>query len=110
MTKLEYFKLIEGAVNNNILPCYNSDGLCLYRGDNGKKCIFGLLIPDENYTPGMENATAFCLVKSNPGLFNQVDGLTAHDYNDLQMIHDYYSYNPWNKVKFLDEVKEFLEI
>jgi hypothetical protein len=31
------------------------DGKCLYRGPNGRKCIVGYLIKDEDYTTEMDN-------------------------------------------------------
>lgn len=31
------------------------NGNCLYRGPNGTKCAAGALIPDEIYTPSIEN-------------------------------------------------------
>lgn len=33
-------------------------GACAYRGDGGRKCTAGLLIPDEKYVPAMEGKTA----------------------------------------------------
>ncbi len=32
----------------------NKELLCAYRGDNGRKCAFGLYIPDELYSPQLE--------------------------------------------------------
>jgi hypothetical protein len=34
------------------------DHSCLYRGPNGKKCAAGILIPDEKYSPELEDASA----------------------------------------------------
>lgn len=33
-------------------------GECAYRGDNGRRCTVGLLIPDAKYTPMMEGTGA----------------------------------------------------
>ena len=32
-----------------------SNVTCAYRGDNGRKCAAGILIPDDRYHPNMEN-------------------------------------------------------
>ena len=35
---------------------------CLYRGPNGTRCFVGALIPDENYTPSLENLGVGCSI------------------------------------------------
>lgn len=34
-----------------------AEGTCLYRASDGRKCAFGVLIPDELYNPILENTT-----------------------------------------------------
>lgn len=37
------------------------EGTCAYRGEDGCKCAIGVLIPDDQYTEGMEYNTVFGL-------------------------------------------------
>lgn len=37
------------------VQCANSAGNCMYRGPNGLKCAVGALIPDEEYSPLMDD-------------------------------------------------------
>lgn len=64
---------------------------CLYRGPNGTRCFVGALIPDENYTPFLENLGAgheWVLEKLGYNEELDSDGV-IHDFLcRLQTIHD----------------------
>lgn len=57
---------------------------CLYRAPNGDMCAIGCLIPDEVYTPEMENNGCDVILKKLP------DYLSKHGelLNELQRVHD----------------------
>ena len=69
---------------------------CRYRTKDGRKCAFGLLIPDEKYSPNMEGQAANVdLFYSFPDCFTPVEGLKAdgcsalsNDYRAVQACHD----------------------
>jgi hypothetical protein len=62
--------------------------ICLYRGPNGSKCAFGVLIPDEDYSEKMEgNGCHSPIFTRNYEKW----GLVENDwlfYIDLQAVHD----------------------
>ena len=63
---------------------------CAYRGENGKMCAVGCLIPDDLYDPRMENHTSSHVLSAYPkfqGLFENVDevGIVL---SGLQSLHD----------------------
>jgi len=57
MTRQEIFtKVATHLLTQN---AQSRDGLgCAYRGEEGRMCAAGCLIPDELYTPGLEGASA----------------------------------------------------
>lgn len=65
---------------------------CLYRGPKGKKCAVGLFIPDEVYSPGMEDKNVAAIVKRYPKLLSVLP-LSSVALGNLQYIHDYHLQN-----------------
>ena len=66
---------------------------CVYRGDYDAKspirCAFGVLIPDELYTPDFENTTAFNLFDNHPQLTALFDDVgTRRFIVEAQRLHD----------------------
>jgi len=67
-------------------PCSHVPGepKCLYRDSKGNKCLIGLQIPDDIYSPDMENRDAinlereFNIVFENAGMANSMQG-DLHD-------------------------------
>lgn len=57
---------------------------CMYRGPKGCRCAVGLLIPDNEYNPGLEGATAVEMKQHCPSLEQYPDGFLM----DLQGAHD----------------------
>jgi hypothetical protein len=63
---------------------------CAYRGEKGRMCAVGCLIPDELYDPQMENKTSSHVLSSYPKvqeLFENVNDVNPL-LNDLQALHD----------------------
>ena len=66
---------------------------CMYRGENGKKCAVGVLIPDEEYLSGFEGKDVRELLNHYPRLHTVFD--LSEEYDGelrllvmLQDIHD----------------------
>lgn len=59
-TKQEIFDAVwNGAKAQGFERSVDAHGTCAYRGEDGRKCNAGHLIPDELYTPDLEGA-AWC--------------------------------------------------
>lgn len=61
--------------------------VCLYRGPNGKKCAVGMFIPDEKYSPSMENKSALGLSNDHEYVDTTLP-LSFHGMDSLQSVHD----------------------
>lgn len=69
---------------------------CAYRGEDGTKCAYGVLIPDDEYNPKMEHKTAGVLHMIDgyvaPAIRNQIGDLLSQEHlnlcNALQIAHD----------------------
>lgn len=70
---------------------------CAYRGDDGRKCAVGCLIPDELYSPHMEGKTIMgeevYTVLQELGL---MDGNKGKLLGDLQFLHDHDEQVPYS--------------
>jgi hypothetical protein len=69
-----------------------TDGGCVYRAPNGRKCAAGHLLPDEAYHPGLEGMSWASVVRRHPSLaaIGSVD-FVMH----LQSIHDTAADSPY---------------
>lgn len=83
------------SVRAHVTPGGGKSIICAYRGDNGCKCFAGHLIPDDRYSPKLEN---YSMAKSiardmlDPELCGKSQ--TIDDINFLslgQKAHDYSS-------------------
>lgn len=71
------------------------DGLCLYRGGDGRKCAIGCLIPDDLYSPEMENQNLYGpLIRAALGDFLR-DSEHEKLLSMLQLAHDSYHPSQW---------------
>lgn len=74
---------------------------CAYRGEDGKKCAVGCLIPDELYDPKMETKGVFALFEFWPSVMERI-GLSKKEHIDLletlQMIHDVRDPAVWEEI------------
>lgn len=71
-------------------------GKCMYRTSDGHKCAVGCLIPDEEYAPHMEGATA-CHLLAN----DQYTGSFIEWLDGVQIDHD----NSNSVEEFLEKLK-----
>lgn len=84
-------EVFDVAVEGVILqggPSTNTVGWCLYRGDGGRACAVGQLIPDDLYAPELEGNKITLIVKSSRGSISA--SLREHGrlLMTLQGIHD----------------------
>jgi len=108
-TKVRNHLLSQGA--KSMLPRSSNDfqAQCAYRGEEGRSCAAGCLIPDENYHPGLESFSA-----TSPGVAaamgylwgerTQEQDEQLHLIRELQVIHD--TFHPCNWRERLDMVAE----
>lgn len=72
--------------------CGNAEGVaCLYRGPNNERCAIGALIPDEHYTPAIENHGPRDLLERHPETLASLNPGGVDDVNFLvllQRCHD----------------------
>jgi hypothetical protein len=66
----------------------NNSFCCMYRGKNGNMCAVGCLIPDELYSPDMENKSPEYLLNSFPVLKKILKRSSISILTELQTIHD----------------------
>lgn len=115
MTKQEYFDLLVKTSKDGGFPAINVEktipgcqfsgnvNRCKYRTNDGKKCAFGLLIPDDKYSHLFEG-------KSLEGLPDYIqyyfpDGLCMRDMMSVQVVHDKYAtYESWNHTDFVQRL------
>ena len=62
----------------------NDYGMCMYRGDEGRKCAIGHCIPDEEYQPIFERLTMLEVVDRVPSLSSKMRTFMS----DMQECHD----------------------
>ncbi len=112
MTRQEYRDLLITKSNAGEFPAGKYDEeldqfLCSYRAENGRRCVVGLIIPDDRYDPEIEgsNMKTLKVVKC----IDFPDGVTQIDLEELQHLHDNLSNeNPWPTEKFNTRVCEIL--
>lgn len=74
------------SVHPNTNPfLYGSGMLCAYRGDDGCKCAAGWLIPDDKYSPSMENIVVYGI----PFFSLEFSDAQLFFIERLQRIHDF---------------------
>jgi hypothetical protein len=81
----------------------SSDGgtACRYRGDAGRKCALGLLIPDELYSVEMEGRGAVRLLEQFPEIAKALGAESRQDaifLVSLQRVHDGFEQAYWKRV------------
>lgn len=77
---------------------------CLYRGEDGKKCVVGHVIPDEMYDPQMEKMTASALFEERPSLVPDWarDSNAERAFTEIQMVHDSLAVTGWDHDRFVE--------
>lgn len=75
--------------------------MCVYRADNGDRCAFGILLPDNLYTPKMEGVSAASLCEEYPAIRQHLFGIEytpgqdGNFVNALQHVHDGFHVKDW---------------
>lgn len=102
-------KVVDYLSQENITKSQNNRGNCLYRRSDGSRCFIGVLIPDDLYTPEMENRSVDDNIVFNV-LTTVIDRTEVDKYflQALQCVHDYCS--PALESNWLPLVKERLKV
>ena len=70
---------------------------CMYRGDKGRKCAIGHLIPDDLYDPSMENTNTMMLLDRFPTIKKFFRNCSEDLLHALQTVHDLSSPKEWEQ-------------
>lgn len=110
ITKRDYFQMLVNAARDGTFPSV-TDGVCAYRGRNGKKCAIGLILTDEEVNTTDNNASISLLSIKFPSLDlnNRVEGLTIGDLAKIQNLHDtlhFKNLSAWPGDVFIDRLKQ----
>jgi len=65
--------------------------VCAYRGNNGRKCAVGCLIPDKEYDPRIEGVSVYTIIGSTNSFSEDTKNLIGANSSllrDLQKVHD----------------------
>lgn len=89
-TRQEIFDIAYRGLASQGFKRSKDGGACAYRDSNGRKCAIGWLIPDDKYTPYIENDTpsAGC---QNGYMVRELAGISYEDASfatNLQRCHD----------------------
>ena len=118
MTRQELFDLFVETSKNGGFPSgkpepHCDDGYsCLYRTEDGKKCLIGLLIDDQDYNSNLENLTP-----SHDEIWerikNKIPYIQHKDHlRSLQCIHDklarrmFLYKEPWDHEEFVRQLSQ----
>lgn len=84
-------KAVKGLARQGFAPSYlpDGEGTCAYRGEDGKRCALGHLIPDAVYKPEMEGHNALDLLAPGgswgTGLrVTDLEGMAGYDIDEDQ--------------------------
>lgn len=92
---------------------------CAYRGNNGKKCAAGLLIPDEKYEPEFETCGCYLTPRTSGGkrdntlkiqIILEEQGYDPKIIQQFQILHDNVSGFSINAEKQVLKFKELKKI
>lgn len=110
LTPKEVYDRLEEASLNGSFPSviFDQNSIkgysCRYRGDNNKKCAFGIFITDENYKSEYEGYSASGIIVNNIKIPRWS---SANFWDDIQQCHDYEAKNPvWDHASFMNAVKQ----
>jgi hypothetical protein len=116
VTNQEAFTLAVKGIIAQGKPGYDADEAgCRYRAPDGSKCAVGMIIPDDQYSPNIEGAPIFALVKGGHcrpewHAIPALAGLDVKLLRDLQAAHDDEYYHDDDEA-FLDHfIKEARKI
>ena len=91
MNAQEVFNTVVTGLRKQNAVSETPSGGCAYRGEHGRKCAVGMLIPDDEYDPRKEGLRVKCLVSSKKPIPTLVlmftEGLGSL-INAIQWVHD----------------------
>ncbi len=117
LTKQDIFHIVKNHLLAQNARAVSDKGFCMYRTDSGKKCAFGVLIPDSLYDPDMESKNAGSVL----GQFANLSYLREHGdlITDLQQVHDFWPPEDWkvglafiagkHKVNYINDLNYTME-
>ncbi len=65
-----------------------TDDICMYRGLNGMSCSVGCLIPDDIYSPEMEDTNVRALLERFPKVAEHLKDVDLIVLVEMQAVHD----------------------
>lgn len=92
MTKQETFDTVVAHLRKQGAKATDGIG-CKYRTSDGLQCAAGCLIPDERYSPGLENSIVSDT--SGAGMLIMELGHDLQIVRALQCVHDYEPIRDW---------------
>lgn len=102
LTAQEVYNTVKAHLIKQGDVSFDGRGDCAYRGDNGRSCAVGCLIPDDEYDFKMEGQTVDSLLdECDLELSHDLRGfLTTHRklLKDLQWVHDDNDPSDWPKI------------
>lgn len=105
MTRQEYKELLIQCARDGTFPSMGEDGICMYRGPDGKKCAAGVLIPDEEYESQMEGLSWQSLPSELTDRIRP-EGMTDQEMQTVQELHDIWA-QQWDPEEFIQEVESW---
>jgi hypothetical protein len=96
MEKQEVFDIVVDHLRKQGQPSIGSQGSCAYRGDKGRRCAIGVLIPDSKYSSSLELASVTRIMNLDDEPWTPDEIFPEHFYEktfkellqDLQTVHD----------------------
>jgi len=102
MLTQEQFDTALNGIRSQGGPSSDTNGRCLYRNPNGRKCVIGWLIDDSKYDPNYEGRSASGVFegRSASGVFDVFwRSDEGQQLDDLQACHD----DATNDIEFFPE-------
>ena len=107
MTKQEYYDLLARSAKDGMFPSVSSTGDCAYRGEGGKKCAAGVLIPDEMYDPIWDSyMTPYHSLPDHVRESIRPEGMTDEDVLLVQVAHDDLADGGWDANWFIGSIND----
>ena len=85
-----YDTAVAGLASQEFQGCYIDGAICAYRGTEGRKCAIGYCIPDEMYSPDMEEKSIRTLFREFTEEMMEIflPSISVDHLAELQKCHD----------------------
>lgn len=108
--KMVFDRLVQTSADGLFPSTKNSGSGCAYRAENGRKCPFGLFIPDELYNKNIEDVPAGMILNNDTMGIKVVLppwSLVEDFWRRIQLVHDVFVFNNkrWNHEEFVKNLK-----